>query len=131
MRSLYKAYLALAIAAPPLFLVYLAFDLVCLPRAAVFELVTGAVSVVLLTLAYRTHRTVLYALSGLVPVVTVVISPIVMVTRLGAEKFLHDRLLAFVTFEIIAMTQIVIITLMASMDRAARASAERPTAAHA
>lgn len=116
MKKVYKSYLISVMFAPVVFWVYLTFDLVCASRAVVFEVATGALSFGLLTLAYKSKKVVLLLLSLLVPVSVIISSPIIMVSRLGAEKFLGQRLLAYSTFEVFAILQVTLISILIGMN---------------
>jgi hypothetical protein len=109
---MFASYLGLVLLAPLLFLVYLRFDLVCLPRAALFEAATGGASILLLTLAVRSNRPILYLLPAAVPASVILITPIVMIRRLGWEKFITERVLAYATFDLIAILQLLLIAAM-------------------
>jgi hypothetical protein len=116
MKKVYMSYIVSVLLAPVIFWIYLAFDLVCAPRAVFFEVATGALSVGLLTLAYRSKKAVLLLLSLFVPVFVIISSPVIMVSRLGAEKFLSQRLLAYSTFEIFAIFQLILISILIGMN---------------
>ncbi len=117
MKKVYKSYLVSVLLAPVIFWIYLVFDLVCAPRAVFFEAATGALSLGLLTLAYKSKKTVLLLLSLFVPVFVIISSPIIMVNRLGAEKFLTQRLPAYTTFEIFAIFQVILISVLIGMNK--------------
>ena len=117
MKKLYIAYSISVVIAPIVFWVYLASDLVCAPRAVIFEIVTGALSLGLLTLAYKSKKIVLFLLPLIVPVFVIISSPIIMVNRLGAEKFLTQRLPAYSTFEIFAIFQVILISILIGMSK--------------
>jgi hypothetical protein len=117
MKKMYISYFVSVVLAPVVFWVYLLLDLVCAARAVVFEVITGALSLGLLSLAYKSRKVLLYLVSLLVPVIVVVSSPIIMVNRLGAEKFLSQRIPAYVTFEIFAIFQIILISILIGMKK--------------
>lgn len=117
MKKLYMSYLISVVLAPIVFWVYLVFDLVCAPRAIVFEVVTGVLSLGLLTLAYKSKKAVMFFLSLIVPIFVIISSPIIMVNRLGAEKFLSQRLPAYSTFEIFAIFQVILISILIGMNK--------------
>jgi hypothetical protein len=116
MKKVYVSYFVSVVLAPFVFWIYLAFDLVCAPRAVAFEVITGALSLALLSLVYKGKKALMYIAPLLVPVFVVISSPIIMVNRLGAEKFLSQRIPALVTFEIFAIFQIVMISIMIGMS---------------
>jgi hypothetical protein len=117
MEKICKSYLVSVVLAPVVFWVYLILDLVCAPRAVVFEVVTGVLSLTLLLLVYKSKKTLMLLVPLFVPVFVVVSSPLIMVNRLGAEKFLSQRIPAFVTFEIFALFQIVMISILIGMKK--------------
>ncbi len=117
MKKIHKSYLVSVVLAPVVFWVYLLFDLVCAARAIVFEVVTGVLSLTLLSLVYKSKKALMLLVPLLVPVFVVIASPIIMVNRLGAEKFLSQRIPAFVTFEIFALFQIVLISILIGMKK--------------
>jgi hypothetical protein len=117
MKKIYMSYLVSVLIAPVVFWIYLFLDLVCAPRAVVFQVLTGTLSLSLLTLAYKSKKLVLFLLSLLVPVSVIISSPIIMVNRLGAEKFLNQRLLAYSTFEIFAIFQVIFIAILIGMNK--------------
>ncbi len=117
MKKIYKFYLLSVIVAPVIFWVYFIFDLVCAPRAVVFEVVTGTLSLGLLTLAYKSQKVIMFLLPLIVPIFVIISSPIIMVNRLGAEKFLSQRLPAYSTFEIFAIFQVILISILIGMNK--------------
>jgi hypothetical protein len=117
MKKMYISYLVSVVLAPVVFWVYLVLDLVCAARAVFFEVVTGALSLGLLSLAYRSKKAVLFLLPLIVPIFVIISSPIIMVSRLGAEKFLSQRLLAYSTFEVFAIFQLILISILISMNK--------------
>ena len=122
MEKIYKSYLVSVVLAPVIFWAYLVFDLVCAPRAIVFEVVTGSLSLFLLFLAYKSKKFLMFLLPLLVPIFVVVASPVIMVSRLGVEKFLSQRLPAYVTFEFFALFQIAMISILIGMSLQAKTS---------
>lgn len=117
MKKLYMSYLVSVVLVPIVFWVYLIFDLVCAPRAVIFEGVTGVLSLGLLTLAYKSKKAVMFLLPLIVPIFVIISSPIIMVNRLGAEKFLSQRLPAYSTFEIFAIFQVILISILIGMNK--------------
>ncbi len=117
MKKLYMSYLISVLVAPVIFWFYLVFGFVCAPRAVVFEVVTGALSLGLLTLAYKSKKVIMFLLPLIVPVFVIISSPIIMVNRLGAEKFLSQRLPAYSTFEVFAIFQVILISVLIGMNK--------------
>jgi hypothetical protein len=117
MKKLYVSYLISVVLAPIVFWVYLIFDLVCAPRAVVFEVVTGVLSLGLLSLAYKSKKAIMFFLSLIVPIFVIISSPIIMVNRLGAEKFLSQRVPAYSTFEVFAIFQVILISILVGMNK--------------
>ncbi len=98
--------------APVLFLVYYKYNLVCLPRASASSFIFGLVPFIFIVLAYyKMNKTYLY-FSLTVLITECIITPVIMLKRLGWEKFSNERLLAFFTFEIIEIVQIVLILIL-------------------
>lgn len=112
MKRMYILFTCLVIFAPILFFFYWKNDLVCAPRAIVSEIIFGVPPLLLLSIAYLKRKKAFYYLSLVVPVIVIFITPIIMLNRLGWEKFYNERLLAFFTFEGFAIAQIIIISLM-------------------
>ena len=103
---------SLVILGPILFLIYYHFDLVCLPRASVSSFIFGLVPFVFFTIAsYKDAKIFLYIAFSIL-LVESIITPIIMLKRLGWEKFFNDRLLAFFTFEFFIISQIIIILIV-------------------
>jgi len=117
MKKVYMSYTVSVLLAPVIFWIYLVFDLVCAPRAVVFEVVTGALSLSLLALARKSKKAIMFLLPLIVPVFVIISSPIIMVNRLGAEKFLTQRLPAYTTFEIFAIFQVILISVLIGMNK--------------
>ncbi len=109
MKRLYPVFIIVVVCAPIIFLIYLKSDLVCAPRAIVSSAVFGIVPLLFLTIAIFKKRKIWYYFSLLVLVLEVIITPIIMLNKLGWEKLLNERLLAFFTFEVIALIQILIV----------------------
>ncbi len=117
MKKLYMSYLVSVVLAPFVFWLYLFLDLVCAPRAVVFEVVTGVLSLGFLTLAYKSKKAIMFLFPLIVPIFVIISSPIIMVNRLGAEKFLSQRLPAYSTFEIFAIFQVILISVLIGMNK--------------
>lgn len=102
----------IVIIAPLLFLIYYYNNLVCLPRASVSSLIFGLVPLSFLIIAFYKKAKVFLYLALSVLLTECIITPIIMLKRLGWEKFYNDRLLAFFTFEFFSIIQIVIILII-------------------
>ena len=112
MKKLYFTYICIVICAPIIFLMYLKHDLVCAPRAIIASAIFGVIPLSLLTIAIFKKKKNFFYFSLLVLIIEIIITPIIMVKRLGPEKFINERLLAFFTFESIAIIQISITVLL-------------------
>jgi hypothetical protein len=112
MKRLYLIFIFIVVCAPIVFAIYLKHDLVCAPRAITASAIFGAVPLLLLTIALFKKRKCFFYLSLAVLIIEVIITPVIMLRRLGWEKFFNERLLAFFTFEGIAMVQIFITMLL-------------------
>ncbi|HBE41145.1 MAG TPA: hypothetical protein DDW27_08075 [Bacteroidales bacterium] len=98
----------LVIIAPIIFLIYYHSNLVCLPGASVQSFIFGLIPFTFFTIAYYKNAKVYLYIALSLLFVEGVTTPIIMLKRLGWEKFYNDRLLAFLTFEFFIITQIVI-----------------------
>ena len=103
---------SLVIIAPILFLIYYHFDLVCLPRASISSFIFGLVPFVFFAIAYYKDAKIFLYIAFSILLVESIITPIIMLKRLGWEKFFNDRLLAFFTFEFFIISQIIIILIV-------------------
>ena len=112
MKKLYLAFWTIVILAPILFNLYLNNDLVCAPRAITASAVFGLVPLLFLTVAVMKEKRICYYLSAAVLILEIIITPLIMLKRLGVEKFFNERLLAFFTFEGIAAVQVIIVILL-------------------
>ncbi len=112
-KKLLYIYLFTVIISPVIFFVYYNFGMVCKPRAYIFEIITGLVSLGIYFLAYKTEKIFVFFIAALVPVYIIVIAPITMATKLGINKWLNQRLTAFLTFEAVAIIQVIIISVAA------------------
>ena len=112
MKKLYFVFLGVVIFAPILFYFYLKRDLVCAPRAITASAIFGIVPLFLLTAAILRKNVVFYYLSLLILVIEIIITPVIMLKRLGWDKLVNERLLAFFTFEGITIIQIIIVVLL-------------------
>lgn len=115
MKKLYLTYICIVICAPFVFLFYLKHDLVCAPRAITASAIFGAVPLSLLMIASLKRKKNFFYYSLLVLVIEIIITPAIMLKRLGWEEFISERLLAFFTFEGFAVIQVVI-TILLLMD---------------
>ena len=118
MKKILLSFAILVLLTPVLFLIYYKYNLVCLPRASASSFIFGLVPFIFLIIGYYfVNKTYLYiALSVLIT--ECIVTPVIMLKRLGWEKFYNDRLLAFFTFEIIEIAQIVLILI--SLEKMAR-----------
>ena len=98
--------------APLLFLIYYNNNLVCLPRASVSSFIFGLIPLSFLIIAFYKKAKIFLYIALSVLLTECIITPIIMLKRLGWEKFYNDRLLAFFTFEFFAIIQIVIILII-------------------
>lgn len=112
MKKLYFVFIGIVVCAPILFYFYLKQDLVCAPRAITASAVFGIVPLLFLTVAILKRKVLFYYLSLLTLVIEIIITPVIMLKRLGWDKFFNERLLAFFTFEGIAIVQIIIVSLL-------------------
>ena len=109
MKKLYIIFIGTVICAPIIFLIYLQNDLVCAPRAILSSAIFGLIPLIILTIAILQKKRILYYFALLVLIIEFIITPIIMINRLGWEKFINERLLAFFTFEGVILIQFVII----------------------
>jgi len=109
LKKAYFIFLGTVICAPIIFLVYLKNDLVCAPRAILSSAIFGIIPLFFLTIAILKKKKNFYYFSILVLIIEIIITPIIMLNRLGWEKFINERLLAFFTFEGIAIMQLLIV----------------------
>jgi hypothetical protein len=105
-------FLLVVVCAPIVFFIYWKNDLVCAPRAITASAIFGIIPLILLTVGILKERGIFFYLALAVLVVEILITPVIMLKRLGWEKFAGERLLAFFTFEGIAIVQIVIVLLL-------------------
>ena len=112
MKKLFFIFIGTVICAPMIFLFYLKNDLVCAPRAIYSSIIFGTVPLLFLTIAIIKKKKDFYYVSLLVLIIEIVLTPVIMLKKLGWEKFVTERLLAFFTFEIIAMIQFLIIVVI-------------------
>ncbi|MBN1350707.1 hypothetical protein JXJ21_14920, partial [candidate division KSB1 bacterium] len=100
------------VCAPAIFFIYLKHDLVCAPRAIVSSAIFGVFPLVFLTIAFLKKKKAFYYFTLLVLIIEIIITPIIMLDRLGREKFFNERLLAFFTFEGIAIVQSIMVVML-------------------
>jgi hypothetical protein len=112
MKKPYLAFFFIVICAPVLFLIYLKHDLVCAPRAITASSIFGTVPLLLVTIAILKENLNFFYYSLFVLAIEVIITPVIMLKRLGWEKLINERLPAFFTFEGIAVIQIILTILL-------------------
>lgn len=112
MKKLCFIYICTVICGPIIFLIYLKNNLVCAPRAIIASAIFGVVPLLFLTIAILKKKKNFYYFSLFVLIIEIVITPVIMLKRLGWDKFINERLLAFFTFEGFAIVQILIIILL-------------------
>jgi uncharacterized membrane protein len=112
MKKLYYIFLSIVILAPFLFYIYLKNDLVCAPRAITASAIFGLVPLIFLTAAIIKKTSFFYYLSSAILVIEIIITPVIMLKRLGWDKFVNERLLAFFTFEAISIIQLFIVIIL-------------------
>ena len=112
MHKLYYVFMGTVIFAPILFLFYFNHNLVCAPRAISSSAIFGLVPLLFLTAALLKKNQKFYTFTLMTLIIEVVITPVIMLKKLGWEKFINERLLAFFTFESIAIVQFIIVILL-------------------
>ena len=112
MKKYYVVFILTVVCAPIIFLFYLKNDLVCAPRAIVSSALFGFIPLIFLTVAILKEKKIFYYFCLATLLFEVIITPVIMVKRLGWEKFFNERLLAFFTFEGIAIFQILLVILI-------------------
>ena len=112
MKRLHLLFLGTVLGAPVVFFIYLKLDWVCAPRAIIASALFGGIPFMLVTVALWKEKGIFFYSAGTLLVVEMAITPIIMLNRLGWEKFYGERLLAFFTFEGIALLQILIVGLL-------------------
>ena len=115
MKKLYLTFICTVICAPIIFFIYLKHELVCAPRAITASAIFGVVPLLLLTIAIFKKKNDLFYFSLFVLIIEIIITPVIMLKRLGLEKLINERLLAFFTFEGFAMIQ-TFITILLLLD---------------
>ena len=86
-KRLYVVFLLIAIFAPVVFLIYWKNDLVCAPRAITASAIFGIVPLIFLTIGILKEKGIFFYLALFVLVVEILITPVIMLRRLGWEKF--------------------------------------------
>ncbi len=112
MKKIFYIFIFLVICAPILFYLYLQNGLVCAFRAVISSIIFGLVPLLFLSLGMVTQKILLYYICIGMFVVEMIITPIIMLNRLGWEKFYNERLLAFFTFEGIALIELFLVVLI-------------------
>ena len=112
MKKPYIIFFFIVICAPVIFLIYLKHDLVCAPRAITASSIFGTVPLMLLTIAIFKKNLNFFYYTLFVLAIEIIITPVIMLKRLGLGKFVNERLPAFFTFEGIAVVQIVLTILL-------------------
>ena len=112
MKKLYCIFILMVICAPLVFYLYLQHDLVCEFRAVVSSSLFGLVPLLFLSLGIIKKRMLWYCLTLSVLIMEIIITPVIMLNRLGWEKFYPERLLAFFTFEGVAAIEIILVIIM-------------------
>jgi hypothetical protein len=112
MKKLHLIFICSVLFAPILFFIYLKNNLVCAPRAITASAIFGLVPLSFLIIAIRKKILAFFYVSLCALIIEIIITPVIMLKRLGWEKLINERLLAFFTFEGIATVQIFIIILI-------------------
>jgi hypothetical protein len=112
MNKLYLTFILTVLFAPVLFFIYLMNNLVCAPRAIIASAIFGVVPLSFLIIGIRKKILFFFYISLCTLIIEIIITPVIMLKKLGWEKFINERLLAFFTFEGIATVQIIIIILI-------------------
>lgn len=112
MKKLYFVFLSIVFLAPVLFYFYLKQDLVCAPRAITASAIFGIIPLLFLTGAILKKNVIFYHLSLFTLVIEIIITPVIMLKRLGWSELVNERLLAFFTFEGVTIIQLIIVVLL-------------------
>lgn len=102
----------MVISAPLIFYLYLQHNLVCEFRAVISSIIFGLVPLFILFLAIIKKRIFWYYAALGVLVIEIVITPVIMLNRLGWDTFYNDRLLAFFTFEGFVVIEFILVIFM-------------------
>ena len=105
-------FLISVILAPIIFFVYWKNNLVCAPRAVFSSFLFGVIPLIFLAIGESKKSEIFYFISGGVLIFEMIVTPIIMLKRLGWEKFANDRLLAFFTFESSEIFQFIIVMIL-------------------
>lgn len=92
-------YLITIIAGPVVFYLYYQKHLVCEPRAILSSIIFGMVPFSFFLLSHCGRIRGFYAASVFILCLEAVTTPVIMIGKLGMDRFVNDRLLAFFTFE--------------------------------
>ena len=95
--------------APVIFWVYWNSDLVCLPRAIFSSFIFGVIPLIFLLIALKQKREFWFYITKVILLIEMVVTPVIMLRRLGWEMFVEQRLLAFFTFEGFALFQLILV----------------------
>ena len=111
----YFAYILLAVLCPVVIWVYYVNDMACLhavcSTATAGILTTG--SAIIALKEYRGERKPIgHWLAAVIPAVAILVIPIAMISHIGLEALLAERILAFATMEGFAIAQLVLAVLM-------------------
>ncbi len=99
----------LAMAGPLVFYFYLQADMVCAPRAIFSSLLFGMIPLFFSTAGIFEKKILYYRIAAVILVIEIIITPIIMLKRLGWEKLVNERIPAFLTFEGFSIAMLVII----------------------
>jgi hypothetical protein len=111
-KRLYTSFIFIVVCAPILFLFYWKNDWVCAPRAITASAIFGIVPLIFLTTGLLKEIGIFYYLALFALAGEIVITPVIMLRKLGWEKLIGERLPAFFTFEGIAIVEIAIVLLL-------------------
>ena len=112
MKKLFCMFILLVILAPLIFYLYLQHDLVCEFRAVISSSLFGLIPLLFLSLGIIKKRILWYYVTLGILVIEMIITPVIMLNRLGWDTFYNERLLAFFTFEGFAVIEIVLVVLI-------------------
>ncbi len=99
----------LAMSGPLVFYFYLQADMVCAPRAIFSSVLFGMVPLFFSTAGIFEKKILYYRIAAVILVIEIIITPIIMLKRLGWEKLVNERIPAFFTFEGFSIAMLVII----------------------
>lgn len=98
--------------APVIFTIYYMSALVCAPRAILSSAMFGLAPLGLTFLALRKGNEFWFHSALFILVLEMISTPVIMIGRLGWEKCVNDRLLAFFTFEGFAVLELFLVLLL-------------------